>query len=312
LSKDVPPRAPRLAFAIIALATGAGLWWWLSAPAGKLLQVADFGENPTRLEMHLYVPPRTEPVPAVLLALHWCQGSGPDFHANTGYARLADQYGFIVIYPSVTRTSRCWDVHSAAALTHGGGSDPLGLLSMIHYVARTFRADRARVYVTGHSSGGMMTQLLLGAYPDVFRAGAAFAGVPFGCFAGPAEWNPECALGRVTRQPQEWGELVRRAYPTFAGTRPALQLWHGTADESLSFNNFGESIKQWSNVLQTSTTPASTDGGIPDKPWTRLRYTDSSGELRLEAFRGNGVPHNFNMPAETVIDFFGLGAETKS
>jgi len=29
----------------------------------------------------------------------------------------------------------------------------------------------------------MMTQAMIGAYPDVFKAGAAFAGVPFGCFA---------------------------------------------------------------------------------------------------------------------------------
>jgi poly(hydroxyalkanoate) depolymerase family esterase len=290
----------------MALAIGALLLWRPYAPAGNLLRVPEFGDNPTQLEMHLYVPPRTSPRPAVVLALHWCQGSGPDFYANTGYAQLADKYGFIVIFPSVTRASRCWDVHSPAALTHGGGSDPLGLLAMIHYVVGTYRADSEQVFVTGHSSGGMMTQLLLGAYPDVFRAGAAFAGVPFGCFAGTSERNADCALGKVTRPPKEWGEFVRRANPNFTGTRPALQLWHGTADESLSFNNFGESIKQWNNVLETNLAPASTDRGIPGKAWTRLRYTNSRGEVRLEAFRGDGVPHNFSMPAEEVIRFFGL------
>jgi hypothetical protein len=37
----------------------------------------------------------------------------------------------------------------------------------------------------------MMTNVLLGDYPDVFKAGAAFSGVPATCFATtpPNEWN---------------------------------------------------------------------------------------------------------------------------
>jgi poly(hydroxyalkanoate) depolymerase family esterase len=294
--------------ALAVMAGGLTVWWWLPGPAGRLVQVTGFGDNPTQLEMHLYVPPRVSPQPAVVLALHWCTGSGPVFHANTRYAQLADQYGFIVVFPSAMREGHCWDVHSPAALTHGGGSDPAGLLAMIQYVVEQYRADRARVFVTGHSSGGMMTQLLLGAYPDVFRAGAALAGVPFGCFAGTAEWNEDCALGKITRRPEEWGELVRRAYPEFTGTRPSLQLWHGTRDDALVFHNFGESIKQWTYVLATGATPVSTDRGVPHRAWTRYRYATANGEVRLEAFRGEGEPHNFKVPAEEIIRFFGLGS----
>jgi hypothetical protein len=39
-----------------------------------------------------------------------------------------------------------------------------------------------------------------------------------------------------------------------------------------------------------------------------LRYATASGELRLEAFRGEGMPHNFRIPAGEVIRFFGIGA----
>jgi acetylxylan esterase len=295
--------------ALLALFAAGGAiaaWRWLEKPAGQLVAIPEFGDNPTGLAMHLYVPPRLAARPAVLLALHWCQGSGPDFHASTRYARLADRHGFIVIYPSATRASRCWDVHSTAALTHGGGSDPQGLLSMLDYVMQHHHADRGRVFVTGHSSGGMMTQLLLGAYPDVFRAGAAQAGVPFGCFAGAEEWHEACARGQVMKSPQEWGELVRQAYPGFAGTRPAVQLWHGTADDGLSFHNFGESIKQWSNVLGTATLPTATVQGVPRRSWTREQYMDARGEVQLEAYRGAGEPHNFRMSEETVLGFFGL------
>lgn len=299
----------RWIWAIVLAAVAAGsfaLWRWQEKPAGALVPVPAFGDNPTSLAMHLYVPPRPSPQPTVLLALHWCQGSGPDFHAYTRYARLADRHGFMVIYPSATRASRCWDVHSAAALTHGGGSDPRGLLSMLEYVIAHHNADRGRVFVTGHSSGGMMTQLLLGAYPEVFRAGAAYAGVPFGCFAGTEEWHEPCARGEVTRSAEAWGDLVRQAHPGYTGPRPAVQLWHGTADDGLDFHNFGESIKQWSNVLGTGATPATTDQDVPRRAWTRLRYVDARGEVRLEAYRGEGEPHNFRMSEETVLRFFGL------
>jgi acetylxylan esterase len=61
--------------------------------------------------------------------------------------------------------------------------------------------------VTGASSGAMMTNVLLGDYPDVFKAGAAFMGVPFGCFATTPSntWNSECANGQISRTPQPVG-----------------------------------------------------------------------------------------------------------
>lgn len=295
--------------AVLAAVGAIVLWrYWPAGGAGELVPVAAFGDNPTGLAMHLYLPPRVAQNPAVLLALHWCQGTGPQFHAGNGFARQADQLGFLVIYPSATRPGHCWDVHSTAALTHGGGSDPQGLLSMIHYVVEQHHADRNQVFVVGHSSGGMMTQLLLGAYPEVFRAGASSAGVPFGCFAGTGEWSEDCAHGRVVKSPEEWAGLVWRAAPGYAGPRPPLQLWHGSADDTLAFANFGESIKQWTRVLDTSTTPVSIDQDTPSRHWTRQRFADAAGHVRLEAFSGAGVPHNFTMPAGEVMRFFGLDA----
>lgn len=295
---------------LLLVAAGMSLWWHYAqdGPDGELVRVTAFGPNPTALDMHLYVPPQVAANPAVLLALHWCTGNGPVYFTDTDYANLADEFGFIVIYPSVTRASRCWDVHSTAALTHGGGSDPQGLLSMINHVIEQHRADRGRVFVAGHSSGGMMTQLLLGTYPEVFQAGAASAGVPLGCFAGEAEWSEDCARGRISRSAEEWASLVWRASPAYTGMRPRVQLWHGTLDDTLYFQNFDESIKQWTRVLETGAQPAAIDHDKPSSRWTRQRYAAASGEVKLEAYRGEGVPHNFTMPEREVLRFFGLAA----
>ena len=281
----------------------------LSAPAASaasLVQVTGFGYNPTNLGMYLYVPNNVKPHPAVVVALHYCGGSGPAFYSGTQYAALADQYGYIVIYPSVTRTSLdCFDVSTPQALTHNGSSDPAGIVSMVRYVQAHYNADATRVFATGLSSGAMMTNVLLGDYPDVFRAGAAYAGVPFGCFAttNGTLWNSQCAAGQISKTPQQWGDLVRAAYPGYSGARPRMQLWHGTADTTLAYPNFGQEIRQWTNVFGLSQTPTSTDN--PQSGWTRTRYA-RSGTVDVEAISEQGITHNIPIDAPATLAFFGI------
>src|SRR6187402_700472 len=153
--------------ATAALALGAGVVIAASpASAASLQEVTGFGPNPTNLRMHLYVPDRLPANPALLVAVHYCTGSGPAFYSGTQFASLADRYGFIVIYPSATRSGSCFDVSSPGALRHDGNSDPVGIISMVRYVQQRYSADTSRTYVTGASSGGMMTNVLLGDYPD--------------------------------------------------------------------------------------------------------------------------------------------------
>ncbi|MBQ1010184.1 PHB depolymerase family esterase [Micromonospora sp. M51] len=290
--------AVTLAAAALTLATPAS--------AATLTQVINFGTNPTNLQMHLYVPDRVATRPAILLAMHYCTGTGPAFHSGTQYASLADRYGFIVIYPSATRSSKCWDVYSPQALRRGGGSDPVGLMSMVDYVKQRYSADPARIFATGTSSGAMMTNVMLGDYPDVFAAGASFAGVPFACFAtgGTSEWNSQCANGQLIRTAQQWGDLIREAYPGYTGQRPRMQIWHGTNDETLRYPNFGEQVKQWTNVHGLSQTPTYTDS--PQSGYTRTRYGSSGPMAPVEAISMQGVTHNLPVDAAQVIRFFGL------
>jgi len=276
------------------------------AAAATLQEVTGFGTNPTNLRMHLYVPDRVAARPAVVVAVHYCGGSGQAFYSGTQYAALADRYGYVVIYPSVTRSSLCWDVSSPAALRRGGGSDPVGVMSMVNYVQQRYNTDPARVFVTGTSSGAMMTNVLLGDYPDVFKAGASFAGVPFGCFAttNGSEWNSQCSGGQLIKTAQQWGDLVRGAYPGYTGPRPRMQIWHGTNDDVLRYPNFGEQVKQWTNVHGLSQTPTFTD--TPQSGYTRTRYGGTGGMAPVEAISMQGVTHNLPVDAAQVIRFFGL------
>jgi poly(hydroxyalkanoate) depolymerase family esterase len=282
-----------------------------SAQTGTLTEVTSFGTNPSRLRMYLYVPRNVLARPPVVVAVHWCHGDGMAMYNGSDFARLADQYGYVVVYPSVTQASDgCFDVASPATLNHDGGSDSLGIVSMVRYVLQNRNGDAGRVYATGVSSGAMMTNVLLGAYPDVFKAGAAFAGVPFGCFAGATSWNTECATGMITKTAQQWGDLVRAAYPGYTGPRPRMQLWHGTSDEVLSYVNFGEEIEQWTNVLGVSATPVTTEPNTPEANWTRTRYGTAGEGAAVEAVSMLSVVHNLPVRYAAAIHFFGLDTVT--
>jgi acetylxylan esterase len=282
------------------------------ATAAALKQITNFGNNPSNLEMHLYVPDIVKSKAPVLLAIHYCTGSGPTFFQNTGYKTLADKYGFIVIYPTATRSSKCFDVYSPAALKRDGGSDPVSMRSMIGYVQKNYDVDSKRIFATGTSSGAMATNVMLALYPDVFAAGAAFAGVPYGCFAttNGSEWNSECSGGRVIKSAQQWGDLVRNAYPGYAGQRPRMQVWHGTNDTTLSYTNFGEEIKQWTNVNGLSQTAAYTDS--PMAGATRTRYGNTGKTAPVEAISFQGVGHNLPIEEEEAIRFFNLDGSSGS
>ncbi|GAA1171667.1 poly(hydroxyalkanoate) depolymerase family esterase [Kitasatospora gansuensis] len=300
--------------AALGLAIGLSLQAAPRAEAASLTQITNFGTNPTGLLMHLYVPTNVKANPPILLALHGCQGSGPYLHSSQDFSSLADRYGFLVIYPSTTNPSgSCWDVSSDQALTRNGGSDPVGLMSMITYVEQQYGGNANAVYVTGQSSGAMMTNVMLADYPDVFKAGAAFMGVPYRCFytGSVRGWNSACAQGQTSKTAQQWGDMVRtQGYPNYTGPRPRVQLWYGTNDTILSYNNLGEEIKQWTNVLGVSQTPSTTDSPVAN--WTRTRYKNSVGTTQVEAYSLAGLGHELPVKGSTMaaeaIRFMGLDA----
>ncbi|KAF4407087.1 MULTISPECIES: extracellular catalytic domain type 1 short-chain-length polyhydroxyalkanoate depolymerase [Streptomyces] len=283
-----------------------------SASAAQLTEVTDFGDNPGGLRMHAYVPDNVSEQPAVVVAMHGCGGSGPGFHQQSGFAPLADQRGFVVVYPTATKSTamgNCFDVWSDASKRRGGGSDPASIVSMVEYAERQYGADPQQVFVTGSSSGGMETNALLALYPDVFRAGTVFMGVPFNCFANEADFPPtvsKCVNGSMDRTPQEWGDAVRQAYPEHTGERPRVQLWHGTNDTLVPYQLLGESTDQWTNVFGLDRSPTSTDQ--PRQGWQRENFTGADGVTHVESISVQGAGHN--LPSEgmaaAAVEFFGL------
>lgn len=148
-----------------------------------------------------------------------------------------------------------------------------------------------------------MTNVLLGAYPDVFAAGSAWAGVPFSCFAGNGYdvWNSACANGQVIKTGAQWEALVLAAYPGYSGYRPKMQVFHGTADTVLNPQNLQEEIKEWTAVLGLPSSPVQTIQNTPLSGWTKYVYGST-----FEAYSAAGVTHNIPVQESTVMAWFDL------
>ena len=293
----------------------------LVAPAAKaasLQAVQNWGATgvPTDVSMYVYVPDKVAANPPILTLVHYCGGTAPAVFGQAqggGLVKAADQYGFIIVAPS---SGRCWDIVSNKTRTRDGGGDSHAIRQMVTYALQKYQANAARVYATGDSSGGMMTELLLALYPDVFKAGAAFAGMPAGC-RGAGEsgngggYSGACAGGTVTHSAQEWGDIARMLYPGYTGYRPRVQLFHGDADDIIKYPNHTEAIKEWSNVLGLGATPSSTEMGLTlgTHKATRQSWKNACGQVVLDAFTSVGGDHGpsdalFN--ASFVIPFLGL------
>ena len=299
-----------LVVAALPLMVAAVLVSTRPAAAAGLTRVTGFGNNPTNLNMYIYVPVNVAPKPALLVLVHYCSGSASGIFNGNGhdYVSAADRYGYIIVVPEATRSGTCFDVSTPAALRRNGGGDSTGIMSMVAYARSHYPIDAGRIVVSGFSSGAMMTNVLAAQYPDVFAAASAFSGVPAGCFATSdgSLWNSQCSGGNVSKTAQQWGDQARAMYPGYTGAYPRMQLWHGTTDTTLAYPNFGEEVKQWTNLHGLSQSPAFTDH--PQSSWTRTRYGSTGTQATVEGISIAGVGHQLPMSGQLAyaIAFLGL------
>ena len=193
-----------------------------------------------------------------MVALHGCTQDAATFHSHSGWRQYADQWGFAIVYPQQRATNQgasCFRWYEAAHTRRDAG-EALSIRQMVSYAVTHYGSDPHRVFITGLSAGGAMAAAMLATYPDVFAAGSVVAGLPYRC--APPETTVMCQFVGVQRTPQQWGDLVRNAYPGYQGPRPKVAIWHGTSDFTVTSINATELMKQWTNVLGISQTPSET------------------------------------------------------
>ncbi len=294
------------------------------AHAAQLRQVGDWDNTnmPNDVSMYSYVPDQVSDNPPVVVLIHYCGGTATNVFGQAqggGLVQAADTYGFIMVVPS---SARCWDIVSDKTRTRDGFGDSHAIKTMANYAIEKLGGNADRVYATGDSSGGMMTELLLGLYPDLFKGGSAMAGMPAGCRGDNENGNGggysnACAGGNVDRTPEEWGQVVESLSPGYDGLRPRVQLFHGDADTIIGFKNHTEAIDEWTYVHGLDLTPDTEDDQlmVGDHPGLRQTWLADCGLPVVDAFTSYGGDHGPSdalFLADYIVPFLGLddtGAE---
>lgn len=218
---------------------------------GWLLQeIKEFGLNPGNLRLYIHVPFKLPPHPALVVVLHGCSQTAAAYDHCSGWSRLADKSGFLVLYPEQQRANNpnyCFSWFRRKDTERDKG-EARSICEMIQKLRYDYNIDRSRIFINGLSAGGAMTSVMLATYPDVFAGGAIIAGLPYRSAKNVREAFHSMFQGKVL-EPKDWGDLVRAA-SNHDGAWPKISIWHGTADSIVKPINAIETLKQWQNVHQ--------------------------------------------------------------
>lgn len=268
--------------------------------AATLVEVSSFGSNPGALKMYYYAPAGLPAGAPLVVVMHGCTQTAAVYSGQTEWAQLGDRYGFSVVFPEQTTSNnsqRCFNWFLPEDTSRGQG-EALSIKQMVDEMKRRFGSDPARVFATGMSAGGFMTEVMLAAYPDLFAGGAVNAGGAYRC-ANSLSSAFTCMQGNVQRTPAQWGDLVRAAVPGYSGPYPRVVAFHGATDSTVAPAALGNTVDQWTNVYGIDNTA---DETATFRTATRKRYRDGAGALRLETYLLAQTGHALSVDPGTGVD----------
>jgi poly(hydroxyalkanoate) depolymerase family esterase len=235
---------------------------------------------------HGYVPstyrPGT-PVP-LLVGLHGCTENDVGFDILSGWSAEAERRGFIVVFPeqsALANPARCWNWFLDGN-QHRGRGEPALIAGITDTIRSRYTVDPRRIYTTGVSAGGVMTNIMAVTYPDVFAATSILAGCEYTCdvlqLQSPAE------SGR-----KALAEMGGRARPV-----PAL-IFQGTADVVVPPSTAYRIVGQWATVDGIDTVPDTVAyGQVPGgRSYTHLTYRSADGRPLIEQYMIDGAGHAY-------------------
>ncbi|MFA5963350.1 MAG: PHB depolymerase family esterase [Sphingomonas sp.] len=227
----------------------------VTANAPALTELSDFGDNPGGLRAWSYVPAALRKKPSLVVVLHGCTQTAADYNHGAGWSQLADEQGFVLLFPEQRRANNmnlCFNWYEPAHSRRDAG-EPLSIRRMIEAMIARHNVDPSRVHITGLSAGGAMTSVMLATYPEIFAGGAIIAGLPYG-----AATNVPEAFDRMRGHGCPDAAALAaaiRAASTYRGQWPSIAVWHGSADRTVAASNAAAIVAQWRGVH-----------GLPEQP----------------------------------------------
>ena len=112
----------------------------------------------------------------LLLGLHGGTGNARQFEKDSGFNRVAEKEKFIMVYldglGKFKYTLHVWNSGYIQAAGRAGTDDVEYIKTLVDYIKSHYSIDDQRIYITGHSNGGMMTDRMAAEAPGIFAAAA--------------------------------------------------------------------------------------------------------------------------------------------
>jgi poly(hydroxyalkanoate) depolymerase family esterase len=273
------------------------------AQAPGAFETHEFSNHAGTRSYKLYVPTRSpELPPPMVVMLHGCTQSADDFAAGTQMNRLADEHGFLVVYPEQAahaNPSKCWNWFNAQDQVRGAG-EPALIAGIVRDVAARHGADPRRIFVAGLSAGASMAVILGETYPELFAGVGAHSGLPYGCARDIPSAMTAMKGGRsglagskcmpgATVAPRKPHKRAVQAVP--------IIVFHGDRDHTVQQTNAAEIVQQARDArvaeagnvdLVSSTQRGTAPGG---RAYSRTLHADAGGAAHIESWTLHGAGH---------------------
>jgi polyhydroxybutyrate depolymerase len=253
-------------------------------------------ESGTYNRTYLYYIPTgydgSEAVP-LLFSFHGLGSNGDDQRDLTRFDELAEQEGFIAVFPDAVELNPAdypeaqlpplpgaeiqWNL-GAGSLQYCAGIDDVGFAAdMVNWFETNYNIDASRIYSTGMSDGALFSYLL------AFNLTGTFAGIA-----------PVCA-------PMPWG------FGNLTTAAITVIEMHGTADPILSYYGYGgsggnvtysvdQTIAYWCAIDNITDEPVETVWGPTSRDSTvvhRYAYSGGTDGTEVILFKVEGGGHTW-------------------
>ena len=247
-------------------------------------------------DYHGYVPSSYRagtPMP-LLVALHGCTENDVGFDVLTGLSALAEQRGFLVVFPdqsTLANPGQCWN-WPLSTNQHRGWGEPSIIAGITTLMRSRYTVDAKRIYATGVSAGGVMSVIMGVTYPDLYAAVATVAGCEYECDVLQLRSPDQAGL-------DAWREMGSRARPV-----PVL-IFQGTADLVVPPSTAGRIAGQWAQTDDlaidgvddgdVTATPSLVERGqVPGgRTYSHLVHRSTDGAVLIEQYLIDGAGHAY-------------------